>query len=83
MFSSFVPLILDCIMDAAPLPRKFIINNLISNTALSNPSDYKGFAGMDGTNMDYRFLTEEIVNKVRGEGRRLGVWYSKLFSVED
>ena len=31
MVSSFVPRILDCIMDAAPPPRKFVINNLISN----------------------------------------------------
>ena len=82
MISSFLPGILDCIMEVAPKPRKFIINNLLANDIESNPSDYKDFASMDGTNMDYLFLLEETVEKVHNEGRRIGVWYNKLNSDE-
>ena len=84
MISSFVPRILCSIIEVSPPSRKFIINNLISNTAnVSDGHDMKTFSIFDGTNMNYWFLTEEIVTEVHNAGRRLGVWYSKLFSVED
>ena len=84
MISSFVPRILRSIIEISPPSRKFIINNLVSNTAdVHDGHDLATYSNFDGSNIDYRFLTEEIVTRIHSELRRLGVWYSKFTSVEN
>ena len=69
MISSFNPVIMDAVIAQSPPTRKFIIHNLIWLEGESNPENYADFSQMTGTNIDYNFLTEERVHKMREEGK--------------
>ena len=79
MVSSFVPRILDAIIEAsasADQPRKFMIQSLRNRKGVPDPADYSTFEHMTGVNIFYNYLTQERVEKVHSTGSFIGLWYS-------